>query len=602
MAELGTAYVNIFPKAPGIKTALEDILGDNMPNTDRPGKSWGKSLLNSIKGVVSAAAVGKLIGDAFRAGGDLQQSFGGLDTLYGEAAAGAKEYAMAAAQAGISANSYAEQAVSFGAALKKAYGGDTAAAMEAANTAILDMADNAAKLGTPIESIQQTYQGFAKQNYTMLDNLKLGYGGTKEEMQRLLADAQALSGVEYDIENLGAVYDAIHVIQEDLGLTGVAAEEAKTTLTGSFNAVKASWTNTLAALTTGEGLEAAMANLSESVGYFGANLLDMLGMLAQQLPAFVSGIAAAIQANAPALMAGAMEIGVQLLNGLIAAIPGVISFVPVLFSALVDAVANLDLSFIGPDLIGQLLASITEASSVLTDFFIQLLQSAILILNQLAPQIPAILEGIVVAIQANAPALIAGAVEMAAQLLVGLLESIPMIIEFVPAFYSAVWEALSALDWWGIGKDIVSGIINGIMAAGSMLLESLLSLFNTAIEGVKAFLGIASPSKRFAREIGHWIPPGIGVGAEDNIRSLDAPLNRVASHGLSVMRRATAPGMTVVGTSALDLDRLLDYEEARPVEVTVVLQGDAKEVFKVVKTYNAVRTKATSYNALAARR
>lgn len=171
MADLGTAYVNIVPKAPGIKAALEDILGDNMPNTNPAGNKMGAGLLRGIGRVISAAAVGKIVSDAFNAGGALEQSFGGLDTLYGEAAEGAKKFAFEAAQAGISANSYAEQAVSFGAALKSAYGGDTAAAMEAANTAILDMTDNSAKLGTPLESIQAAYQGFARGQYTLLDNL-----------------------------------------------------------------------------------------------------------------------------------------------------------------------------------------------------------------------------------------------------------------------------------------------------------------------------------------------------------------------------------------------------------------------------------------------
>lgn len=152
-------------------------------------------------------------------GGNLQQSFGGLETNLWGCSGGGQDYAREAASAGISANDYAEQAVSFGAALKQAFGGDTVKAAEAANTAIMDMADNSAKMGTDIASVQNAYQGFAKQNYTMLDNLKLGYGGTKEEMQRLLQDAQKLSGVKYDISNLGDVYDAIHVIQQDLGVT-----------------------------------------------------------------------------------------------------------------------------------------------------------------------------------------------------------------------------------------------------------------------------------------------------------------------------------------------------------------------------------------------
>ena len=240
MAELGKAYVQIVPSAEGISGSIQSALGGE---ADAAGKSAGLKIAGALKKVVAAAGIGVALKKSISAGADLQQSFGGLETLYGAAADSAKQYAMAAAQAGISANSYAEQAVSFGASLKQAFGGDTTKAVEAANTAIMDMTDNAAKMGTPIESIQMAYQGFAKQNYTMLDNLKLGYGGTKTEMERLLQDAQKISGVEYDMSNLGDVYEAIHVVQDELGLTGVAAEEASQTLSGSFGAMKAAGQN-----------------------------------------------------------------------------------------------------------------------------------------------------------------------------------------------------------------------------------------------------------------------------------------------------------------------------------------------------------------------
>lgn len=171
MPDLGNAYVNIIPKAPGIENNIEQVLNGGAPGAERAGTSLGKRLLGGLSALGIGAAVGSMVKSAFEAGGNLQQSFGGLETIYGEAAAQAKSFAQEAAAAGISANSYAEQAVSFGAALKAAYGGDTTAAMSAANTAILDMADNAAKMGTPLESIQAAYQGFARGQYQLLDNL-----------------------------------------------------------------------------------------------------------------------------------------------------------------------------------------------------------------------------------------------------------------------------------------------------------------------------------------------------------------------------------------------------------------------------------------------
>ena len=361
MADLGSAYVNIVPKAPGIEKELKKLLGDNMPDTSKQGQKLGSGLVSGIKKVVAGAAVGKFIADAFTAGADLQQSFGGLDTIYGDAADAAKEYAKQAATAGISANSYAEQAVSFGAALKQAFGGDTQKAMEAANTAIMDMTDNAAKMGTPIESIQLAYQGFAKQNYTMLDNLKLGYGGTKAEMERLLADAEKLSGVKYDIDNLGDVYDAIHVIQDELGLTGVAAEEASTTLTGSFGAVKASWENVLAALTTGEGFDEAMANLQTSVGNLTDVALKALNEFAPQIPDLIAGIGEVLVENAPDIIANGVYIATKMAAGLINGISEFDVRWPEFRDGVAESFAALDWSFLGTGMVGQMLSGMQSA-------------------------------------------------------------------------------------------------------------------------------------------------------------------------------------------------------------------------------------------------
>lgn len=292
MSELATAYVQLVPTATGMQGKIAKELGGEANAAGaQVGESMGVSLGGAFKKVVVALGLGKIVKDALTAGGDLQQSFGGLDTIYGNAAESAKKYSAEAVKAGISANTYAEQAVSFGASLKQAYGGDTYKAMEAANTAILDMADNSAKMGTDINSIQNAYQGFAKQNYTMLDNLKLGYGGTKGEMERLLADAEKLSGVKYNIDNLGDVYDAIHVIQGDLGLTGVAAAEAEGTFTGSFASMKAAAQNLLANLALGEDIQPSLEVLERSVrGFLTNNLFPMVGNLLKATPDLVDGI------------------------------------------------------------------------------------------------------------------------------------------------------------------------------------------------------------------------------------------------------------------------------------------------------------------------
>lgn len=320
MADLGKAYVQIIPKAEGISEKIKSTVA---PGADAAGTSAGNSFVSKFAKIAGGAALGASVVKGFKAaldeGAKLQQSYGGLDTLYGDASAAAKDYAIQAAQAGISANDYAEQAVSFGASLKAAFGGDTAAAAEAANTAILDMADNAAKMGTPLENIQNAYQGFAKGNYTMLDNLKLGYGGTKTEMERLLKDAEKLSGQKYDMNNLGDVYDAIHVIQEDLGLTGVAAQEAATTFSGSFGAMKASAQNVLAMLSTGGDVGPAMQQLAASASTFlFDNLIPMIGNVISQVPAVIGTF---IQQGAPLILEHGRTLVLSLINGIITGLP-----------------------------------------------------------------------------------------------------------------------------------------------------------------------------------------------------------------------------------------------------------------------------------------
>jgi len=340
--ELGKAYVQIVPKATGIQSSIEKELGG--PGAEA-GKSSGIKIGTAIKSAIIAAGIGTAIKAAVSEGAKMEQSFGGLDTIYGAAADEAKRYAAEAAKAGISANDYAEQAVSFGASLKQAFSGDTTKAVEAANTAILDMTDNAAKMGTPIESIQNAYAGFAKQNYTMLDNLKLGYGGTKTEMERLLKDAKKLSGVEYNIDNLGDVYNAIHVIQGEFGLTGVAAAEARTTLSGSLGAMKAALSNTLGNLALGEDIGPSLSVLGETVmSFLTNNLIPMVKNLLMALPE----LATALAEQAPTIL---MALSQSLIDA-----------IPVLIPAVVDAVFTIAEKLTDPETVSMLLGAVIQVA------------------------------------------------------------------------------------------------------------------------------------------------------------------------------------------------------------------------------------------------
>ena len=278
--EIAQAYVQLIPSARGITGKIQSILD---PEASAAGQSAGQSLGSSLVGVmtkvIAAAGIGKAFSAAISEGAALQQSLGGIETLFKGSADKVKGYANEAYKTtGLSANAYMENVTGFSASLLQSLGGDTNKAAETANMAMIDMSDNANKMGTSMESIQMAYQGFAKQNYTMLDNLKLGYGGTKQEMQRLLADAEKLTGVKYDINNLSDVYSAIHAIQENLDITGTTAKEAASTFSGSFESMKAAAQNVLGKLALGENILPSLHALLKTTSTFlFDNFLPMVG-------------------------------------------------------------------------------------------------------------------------------------------------------------------------------------------------------------------------------------------------------------------------------------------------------------------------------------
>lgn len=284
--ELAKAYVQIVPSMEGLQGQLAKLFPDGVGGEqgDKMGKNLGKSLLAAFGAYKVADKLGDVIKSAFSEGAALEQSIGGIETLFKSSAGKVEQYASDAFKtAGVSANEYMENVTSFSASLISSLGGDTAKAAEAAHTAMVDMSDNANKIGTNIADIQNAYQGFAKQNYTMLDNLKLGYGGTKTEMERLLADAEKISGIKYNIDNLADVYAAVHVIQGELDITGTTAKEAATTFSGSFSSMKAAAANLLGTLTNGGDVSKALDDLDESAGNFADNFIRMGKQSVQQL-------------------------------------------------------------------------------------------------------------------------------------------------------------------------------------------------------------------------------------------------------------------------------------------------------------------------------
>ena len=574
-ADLGKAYVNIVPKAPNISNNISNLLsGGGGP--EKAGQSIGRKLVGTLAKVGIGAAVGSMMKQAFEAGGNLQQSFGGLETIYGDAAAAAKEYAQAAAEAGISANSYAEQAVSFGASLKAAYGGDTQKAMEAANSAIMDMADNAAKMGTPLESIQTAYQGFAKQNYTMLDNLKLGYGGTKQEMERLLKDAQKISGVEYNIDNLGDIYSAIHVIQGELGLTGVAAAEAQTTFTGSLGAVTASWENVMGAMTTGQGLDTAMEGLKTSIGNFATVAVQMFSELATQLPELILGLVDVVIENAPSFIAAGAELILKLVTGLVGKIPDLVAKIPEIFTSFSEAWGNIDWKTLGDTLINMIGDQLVSLKETLAEKATDLGDSLKTKWEEFD-------------FKAFGEHLIDKVKE-------GVTEFGKRIWDGVKSVIDDAKEKALKIDWSDLGSSLVNGIKNGLWNGATSLYRAVRSLISNALGAGEEEAEVGSPSKLFARELGRWIPLGIAEGITEESGAVESAVGDAIA-GASGRINTTA-NITPASPRQSDADRIIDALSRMKFQSDVHLEGDARELFRMIRGENNSMARATAYNAL----
>lgn len=473
--ELGKAFVQIVPSAKGIKGATAKLMSGEAKDA---GEKSGLSIASGIKKAIAVAGIGMALKKTLDVGADLQQSYlGGLDTLYGEAADAARKYADEAYKAGISMNTYSEQAVSFGAALKNAYGGDVTKAAEAANTAIMDMADNSAKMGTDIGSVQAAYQGFAKQNYTMLDNLKLGYGGTKTEMERLLADAEKLTGVKYDINNLGDVYSAIHAIQDDLGLTGVAAQEAATTFSGSFGAMKAAAENLMGNLMLGQNVDESMTALVESASTFlFQNLIPSVGNIFKSLP---SAAATFLKTGIPELVSSGGELINGIVTGAAEKIPELIEKAPEMINQIKEYIATK-----GPELLAQGQSLISQFGEGIASKGPDLLAKGGEIVVNIATgiweSIPSILSkagemltGLVSYISENLPTFAKKGGEILKNLLTGFIQNLPSIIGAVAKFGLTLVKNILKLAGSLIksGAELIGSLVKGL-GGGALKLVS----------------------------------------------------------------------------------------------------------------------------------
>lgn len=476
---LGTAYVQVIPTTRGIKGNLTKELNDAAGSA---GDAAGSRIGGAIKKAVLVAGIGDAIRRSITAGADLEQSLGGVETLYGKHANIIIRNANNAwKNAGVSANDYMQQSTSFAAALLDSLGNDTRKAAKYADMAIMDMSDNANKFGTDISSIQMAYQGFSKQNYTMLDNLKLGFAGTKEGMQELLEKAEKITGKKYDINNLSDVYEAIHAVQTELGVTGTTADEAATTLSGSFMAMKAAATNFLGNLALGKGGSEAVTQslkslISSAQTFLFDNFVPAVGNIIKSLPAVISTI---ISQGIPQMVESGLDLMKGIAKGFANSGSMLQNFMPTL-----------------QNLSGYLLEKSGDFVRIGTKMLKNLASGISSSLPSLIETIPQIITNIANIINNNVPAILACGVKILVELGKGIILAIPALIKNIPKIFSAFVTAWSAISWGSLGKNAINlikdAIGNGIKGIGPKIANGLkdvyakiTSPFTRARDGIK---------------------------------------------------------------------------------------------------------------------
>lgn len=571
---------------------------------DGGGVKSGLNKIGSIAGTAlkgTAIAVGSvatafagLVTASVNARGELEQQVGGVQTLFKNSADTVIKNANNAYKtAGMSAVDYMSTATSFSASLLQSLGGDTEKAAQATDMAITDMSDNANKMGTSMESIQYAYQGFAKQNYTMLDNLKLGYGGTKEEMQRLLTDAQKITGVKYDISNLNDVYSAIHAVQGQLGITGTTAKEASQTLQGSFSSMKASWENFL----SGSGNLSQVVDsatdvvtnivriVNEALPQIMQNIVSALPQLIELGGQLLNSIMTGITTYLPQLMTSAgqimqmlltalitylpqlLEAGVQVINsliqGLVQAIPQlmpiiiqaidlildvVLNNLPLIISAGLDIIISLIEGIVQmlPQLIptfincvmlicDTLLDHLDEIIDAGIDLIVALVQGIVEALPKLIEKAPEIIGKLVAKLTEPSMLLklIGAALQLILALAEGIIKAIPQLLLYIPRIITSILSELKSdienTDWGKIGKNIIEGLWNGIKNMGNWLKNKIKDFADGVVSNIKNFFGIHSPSTVFRDEVGKYLALGLGEGFDKNLKGVYSDMQKAVT-------------------------------------------------------------------------
>lgn len=514
-----------------------------------------KSVVGAVKQVGSALlSVGK---DALDSYANYEQLVGGVETLFKDNAGVVEEYASNAYKtAGLSANDYMETVTSFSASLLQSLNGDTKKAAEVSNRAVVDMADNANKMGTDMASIQNAYQGFAKQNYTMLDNLKLGYGGTKEEMQRLIKDAANMKDVQKDLGvtvdansmSFGNIVNAISVMQKKMDIAGTTSKEASTTIQGSIASLKSAWDNLLTGVADDDAdWDNLVSNFFDSIFTAADNVLPRIGTIAfgvmslirdtvtELLPEvismlidFATTLVDDISGYLPNVMESIGQVGKTILDTFISLLPDIlqigINVLTYLIQGIAESLPNLIPAII--DAVLLMTTTLLDNIDMIIDAGIKLLiglaDGLINALPNLIDKIPVIIDKLIMAITNNLPKIVESGILLMSKLGLGIVKAIPQLISKIPQIIFSLVRGFANYfsNMHEVGKNLVSGIWEGIKNAKDWLLGKVKEWCGNILNGIKAFFGIHSPSKVFKDEIGTNLALGVGEGFSDTMKTV----------------------------------------------------------------------------------
>ena len=475
---------------------------DDAQNTINKGSTGISGALSKVGGVAKGVAKGVAVGigvastaivglgkQAVDAYAEYEQLVGGVETLFKENASTVITNASNAYKtAGMSANEYMTTVTSFSASLLQSLGNDTVKASEMADMAITDMSDNANKMGTSMEMIQNAYQGFAKQNYTMLDNLKLGYGGTKTEMERLLADAQAISGIKYDISSYADVVDAIHVIQTEMGITGTTAKEASSTIQGSIASMKSAWTNLLTGLSDPtQNLDQLIDNLVNSITTVGANLMPRITLVLDGVVKLVSELAPKLVAEIPKIVSQVLP---SILSGAIKIVDGIVQALPQLIGTLVSMLPTL-LPMLIDGIVNMIVTLASSFADIIQPIIDNLPEIIISIVNALINNLPVLIQGcikLVIGIVSALPqitmALIKAMPTIITSIVEGLFSAMPILLDGFTTIFGGVWDVISEIFTPVI--DFFGGLFSNVVNVISEVFTPVLDVMGAIWDGIQA--------------------------------------------------------------------------------------------------------------------